>query len=429
MEALLDWHSRVNRRVRALALFLALGAGVAACSEDLESGAACPVLCPGQNVSVFDTTFEAIALDSTVDGIPGFGTEGALFLADRGDTLDVRAVVRFDTLPSTFSKSSGDSTINRLDSAVVTFTVLDTVTKVKGSVRFDVFDVDTADADTVASVVKSLFREDRKIGGVTLDSAAIKDSIRIPINNVVVLRKVTAKARLRLGVKVTTAAGGQVVLGSLDGGATPQLHFRPAPEDTAIKALSITPTSGTPASDANVAADFSDYTLVFKAPAIPAGARLSVGGIPNRRIFLRFNVPTRILDSATVLRASLLLSQLPNRTVTAKDTVAVVPEYSTAAADLLDVTRSALLTSGFSFDTLRVAPGDSGLRVLEVATAVRAWAAAQTSTIKLQNALVLRSTRESRSSFELHFASREAQAALRPRLRVSYALRTSFGIP
>ncbi|HEX4932510.1 MAG TPA: hypothetical protein VFV33_04970 [Gemmatimonadaceae bacterium] len=429
MDVLLDWRSRVNRRARSLLLFVSLGAGVVACGEDLESGAACPVLCPGQSVSVFDTTFEAVALDSTVDGIPGFGTEDALVLADRGDTLDVRAVVRFDTIPSTFLKNAGDSTINRLDSARVTFTVIDTVTRVRGSVRLDVFDVDTADADTVAAVVKSLFRQDRLIGSVTLDSAAVKDSIRIPLSNVAVLRKITAKSRLRLGVKLTTAAGGQIVLGSLDGGATPQLRFRPAPEDTSVRALTITPTSGTPASNATVAADFADYTLVFKAPAIPGGTRLSVGGIPSRRIYFRFNVPSRILDSSTVLRASLLLTQLPNRAVLARDTVAVVPEYSTAAEDLADVTRSALLTSGFTFDTLRVAPGDSGLRVLEVATAVRAWAAAQSSTIKQQNALILRSTREARSPFELHFSSREGPAALRPRLRVSYALRTSFGIP
>lgn len=92
-------------------------------------------------------------------------------------------------------------------------------------------------------------------------------------------------------------------------------------------------------------------------------------------------------------------------------------------------TVKALLLAGFAFDTMKVAPGDSGTRVLEVATAVRQWATASASTIKQQQALVLRSTREGTSPFELYFASREAAAALRPRLRVSYALRSSFGIP
>ena len=437
MDVLPDWRkpartrasSRARARVRALLLFVALGAGVVACGEDLESGAACPVLCPGQNLAVFDTTFEAVSLDTTVLGIPGFGSEGSLYLAHRGDTLDVRAVVRFDSLPSTFSKNSGDSTITRLDSAYVVFAVSAAGTRVKGNVRLDLFDVDTAEADTVETVVKSLFRPDRLIGGVTLDSASVKDSIKVLINNAVMLRKVAAKARLRVGVRLTAAAGGEIELGSLDGGATPFLRFDPAPEDTAIRALTVAPASGTPTSDAFAAADFADYTLVFKTPAAPTGAVLSVGGIPNRRAFLRFNVPSRILDSSTVLRASLILTQQPNRTINAKDTLTIVPELSIAGDDVSDVTRSALLLAGFAFDTMKVAPGDSGTRVLEVATAVRQWATASASTIKQQQALVLRSTREGTSPFELYFASREAAAALRPRLRVSYALRSSFGIP
>lgn len=437
MDVLPDWRkparkrvsTRVTARVRALLLFVALGAGVVACGEDLESGAACPVLCPGTNLTVFDTTFEAVTLDTTVLGIPGFGSEGSLYLAHRGDTLDVRAVVRFDSLPSTFSKNSGDSTITRLDSAYVVFAVDSAATRVRGNVRLDLFDVDTAESDTVEAVVKSLFRPDRLIGGITLDSASVKDSIKVLINNAVMLRKVTAKSRLRIGVKLTTAAGGEINLGSLDGGATPFVRFDPAPEDTSIRALTVSPASATPASDATVAADFYDYTLIFKAPAAPSGALLSVGGLPNRRAFLRFDVPSRILDSSTVLRASLLLTQIPNRTINAKDTLTIVPELSIAGEDVADITRSALLLAGFAFDSLRLAPGDSGARVLEVATAVRQWASASTSTIKQQRALVLRSTREGTSPFELYIASREAPAALRPRLRVSYALRTSFGIP
>src|SRR5574338_368335 len=102
MDVSLDW----RKRARVVLLGLALGAGVVACGEDLESGAACPVLCPGQNLTVFDTTFDAVSFDTTVSGIPGFGTEASMYLAARGDTLDVRGVVRFDSLPSTFQKAS-----------------------------------------------------------------------------------------------------------------------------------------------------------------------------------------------------------------------------------------------------------------------------------------------------------------------------------
>lgn len=415
--------------LRALFAAVALGVAAAACGEDLESGAACPVLCPGQSLTVFDTTFEAVSLDSTVQGIPGFGTEASLYLAARGDTLDVRAVVRFDTLPSTFLKALADSAITRLDSAYVRFIVNAEATKVRGSVRFDLFDVDTAESDSVAAVVRSLFRPDRRIGTVTLDSAQVKDSVRIPISNVTLLRKIAAKARLRVGVQVSSARGAEVELGSVEGGAGAVLRFDPAPEDSAVLPLTVSPTSATPPGDAIVAGDYLDYPLVFKAPAAPGGTLLGVGGIPNRRAYLRFVLPSRILDSSTVLRASLILTQQPNRAINARDTLALVPELSLASEEVTDVTRSAFLLAGFAFDTLRIAPGDSGTRILEVATAVRQWAAQAGSTIRQQQAIVLRSTREGTSPFEVLLSSREAPAALRPRLRVNYALRSSFGIP
>jgi len=425
MDVSLDW----RKRARTLLVGVALGVGLTACGEDLESGSACPVLCPGQNLAVFDTTFEAVSLDTTLLGIPGFGTDASLYLAHRGDTLDVRSVVRFDSVAHTFVKGGGDSTITRLDSAYVMFLVNPTGTRVKGTVRIDLFDVDTAEADTVNAVVQSLFRPDRLIGGTTFDSAQVKDSLKVYFNNARLLAKIVGRSRIRVGIKATAASGAEINLSSIEGGASPILRFDPAPEDSTIAPIVVLPISRTPSDDALVAGDYLDYTIVVRAPLTPASDLLSVGGIPNRRAYLRFIVPSRILDSSIVLRASLLLTQQPNRKIDPRDTVAIVPELVLASEDVTDLTRSALLVSGFAFDTLRVAPGDSGARTLEVATAVRQWAASSTSTIKQQQALVLRSTREGTSPFELYLSSREAPQALRPRLRVSYALRSTFGIP
>src|SRR5512145_3199207 len=67
-----------------------------ACGEDIQGGAACPVLCPEQNVTVFDTVLEPVVLDTSVGPFPTIGTEEVLLLARLGDTLDTRPVVRFD---------------------------------------------------------------------------------------------------------------------------------------------------------------------------------------------------------------------------------------------------------------------------------------------------------------------------------------------
>jgi hypothetical protein len=155
-----------------------------------------------------------------------------------------------------------------------------------------------------------------------------------------------------------------------------------------------------------------------------------VGGVPSRRAFLRFDIPSRIIDSSTVLRATLLLTQRPNRTIDVKDSVLVVPHLVVAGDEVTDVTRAAVLLSPFALDSLVIAPGDSGLREIEIVAALRTWAASGTGTLKPQRAVVLRSSREAFSPFEALFFSRDAtDASVRPRLRVSYALRTSFGIP
>src|SRR2546423_4693329 len=82
---------------------------IAACSEKLEGGGigSCPLLCPQQAATLKDTTIDAVTFDTTVTGLPSIGAERFLMLASHGDTLETRAIVRFDTLPQTFT--SGNS--------------------------------------------------------------------------------------------------------------------------------------------------------------------------------------------------------------------------------------------------------------------------------------------------------------------------------
>ena len=42
-------------------------------------------------------------------------------------------------------------------------------------------------------------------------------------------------------------------------------------------------------------------------------------------MFFRFNVPSRIVDSTTVVRASLLLTQMPNRLLNPRESIYVFP--------------------------------------------------------------------------------------------------------
>ena len=117
----------MNRRLLpVLAVMLAAGAG--ACAESLDGGAGCPKLCPLQTLTVLDTTITPVLVfDSTFVGFPELGTEQELLLATRGDTLEVRAVIRFDTITTSVTPTN-DTTraITQVDSAFLRI-ILDTV--------------------------------------------------------------------------------------------------------------------------------------------------------------------------------------------------------------------------------------------------------------------------------------------------------------
>src|SRR5207237_10767664 len=117
------------------------------------------------------------------------------------------------------------------------------------------------------------------------------------------------------------------------GRTAPTLVFRPA-ADTNVSLNILTPRSVTPA-EAVVAADLADYLIVVKAPPDPPPNVIRVGGLPGRRVYFRFNIPSRILDSSNVVRATLQLTQRPNPLASGpRDSVALAQLTVTAGAAL-----------------------------------------------------------------------------------------------
>ena len=128
-----------------------------------------------------DTVLDAfVTIDTTVLGYPAIGTETRLLVASRGDTLDARAVMRFDTLVQNFTRGGKDSTIYTLDSAAVNILLDTTGTKATQPVTIELYDVDTTAVDTAVSTALSLFRPDRLIGSKTYAATDLKDSLHVP---------------------------------------------------------------------------------------------------------------------------------------------------------------------------------------------------------------------------------------------------------
>jgi hypothetical protein len=427
----------IQQRLRALVGGVILAGVIVACSEDFEGGAACPALCPEQNVVVFDTVFDPVEFDTTIAGFPTIGVATELLLARRGDTVDTRPVVRFDSLPIYYNSGGVDTVIQVVDSPYVRLTLNRPRSRFTEPVTFDVFDVDTlvgdsatAAQDTSTAIETSLFRPDRLLGSITLDTAEMTDSIKIPIDSLTLVTKILEQGRLRLGFRASSAGPVQIRIFANEGGSPPVLQFLASQSDSAFEALTVLPASKVPRSQPTIRSDLTDYTHVISMPPIPDGSFLTVGGVPGHRPLIRFMVPAHIVDSSNVLRATLELTQFPVPSVDDTMKLTVFPLIVTAGKLITDPARSAFLTNlpGAGFDSVQFAPGDSGRREIEIVNALRAWGLPISA--DAQRAIVLQAGFESVDPrFVSFFSSRAADPSLRPRLRVSYSPVRSFGIP
>ena len=415
--------SLLLRSFATAALFIA----VSSCSENLDSSGVCAVLCPEVGGEIQNITLDAVVFDTTVQALSGLGAEPTLLLASRGDTLDTRVIIRFDSLPSRFTPT-GDSAqaIKSVDSAYIRLLVDTLSIKGDGPFTIEAYDVDTTANDTSSTAVIALFRPDRLISSQVLPRTDLKDTTKYYISNATVLAKLQSGAQLRVGLRVTGATSSQIRINSVQSGLSPLLFFRATP-DTTTKPLSVAPFSRTPAGDPIVAAFLNDYTVVVKGPPPPPPGVLAVGGLPPRRAYLRFDIPSNIIDSTTVVRATLLLNQIPNSALDPTDSLLIVPELVLAGAAVTDPTKASQIVSDIPGDTLKARPGNSGPTNVELARAFASWRAM--SPDSLPRAIVLKVVGEGNSPLDIRFSSIEDVSALRPRLRISYTSRVPLRIP
>jgi hypothetical protein len=406
--------------------------GLGACSEQVTSSLGCPQLCVDQSATLRDTLLiGAVVLDSTITGFPLIGESVDLSLVSRGDTADVRLIARFDSLPTVYTPTAPqpDSLIRLVDSATFIFVVDTAFTKPLGPVTIDAFDVDTTAADTVPSTLIPLFRPDRLIGSSTYTAAQLHDTLRLTLDNAAVLQKIANNQRLRIGLRLRDPQSPTVrVAGSL---FAPRIRFRVSADSTVLPDT-VFIKSATPADDPTIASSLRFYALNAAGTLPPPGrGLLAVGGLAGARSYLRFDIPSIVLDSVQVIRASLELTQLTSRSAGgSRDTLTLLTQAVIAGPAVTDVfTQSQFLAplGTFVVDTLRIMPGQSGLHTVELVNVVRAWRTVGTT--NTTRAIVLRAAQEGSSPGELNFTSTEGPVDQRPRLRLTYVPRRGFGLP
>jgi hypothetical protein len=420
-----------DRIVRG-ALGIALLFSLAACSEQVTSSLGCPELCSDQSATLRDTVLtEAVVFDSTLIGFPPLGTSRELSLIARGDTADVRVVARFDTLPNRFvpATAQADSLIAFVDSATLIFVVDTTVVRPLRAITIDAYDVDTTAADTDPDALLPLFRPDRLIGSTTFQPVQVRDTLRLQLSDSALLAKIQANARLRVGLKLREGSFPSLRISGTQ--FSPRVRFRVS-ADTTVAPDTVMLTSRTPEADPQLAASLVLYPLVA-AGALPPPSQdvLAIGGISGARSYLRFVIPSIVLDSVQVIRASLELTQKPPRIAGGSgDTVTVITSAVLAGPSVTDVATEMNFLApfgAFPVDTLRVVPGQTTVRKFEIVNLVRAWRVVGAE--KATRALVLTATPEGATPGEINFYSIDAPEGVRPRLRLTYVPRRGFGIP
>jgi hypothetical protein len=410
--------------------------GLGACGERLDSGVACPALCSGESLALRDTTIDAIVLDTTLSGFPPRGSSNVVTLSNSGDSSEVRYVVRFDSLITSYSVNSVVTPITEVDSAYLRIAIEGSLSRFSTPVVFEAYDVDTTAVDSVTAALLPLFRPSRLIGSVTVDSAALKDSVRLFLNDDVISARIVANERIRIGVRVRSAQPVRLAVLSANTGSPPLLRLDPAPADTSIDFITIPPRSRTPVDEPRIALDFTDYTVVAGGPLTLPSDVLGVGGPRGRRAYLRFAIPARITDSTTIIRATLVLTQKPASTYGFPDSIIVAPQVVIATKDIIDLSKAALITdtlpgdvppSIFKLPSVRMPANGNVAREFHIGSVVRFWRS--TTAERVPQAIVLRSTMEGIGPAEAQFYSTEAIAALRPRLIITYLPRSEHGIP
>lgn len=404
---------------------------IAGCREDLDGGSACPILCPEQGLEVRDTVLFPVVLDSTLAGYPLLGSEAAVVLARRGDTLVTAGVARFDTLLQRITRGdTAQRTIIGIDTASLVLT-LGGAAIARDSVTIELYDVDTAVVGIDTAAVRQLFRPDRLISSRTLHKDSLIGARRIPVPSAFLEPRIIGGQRVRFGIAVRSDSSAQVqLLTAESGGAAVLSYLARAQADT--QTLQIVASSNQPPTPGASSTAFADYQVILQG-FFPPGNALAVGGVPGHRVYLRFDIPQELLEENTIVRALLQLTQLPNTTIDPSDTVRILPRV-VRATPVLDPEpgRAALVlgdVAAFPMPALGVEPADSGQVTLQVATALAAWRV--DADLRFTRALVLQALDEGLAPHAALFYSSDAGVpqSLRPRLLLSYVPRAGFGLP
>jgi hypothetical protein len=385
------------------------------CRERLTSPADCPALCPGGQPEMLEEVISPIpGADSSFRGYVQSVAAAALPVSNGLRGFEERAIMRF--APRSDSVLVRDTLRGyTIDSVAFGFNIVARDTNLTGLELWLYRLPPQIDSTTTYAQVDPAFVPQNFIAAVpvpdTLNTGAVRlllqgtdlDRIAIPPTDSGVLGLgVRLSAPLVTGVRLGASAGG--TSGVFLTYAT--LHV----PDTGTARLRSFPLIATVNASVAPVPEIEDTTL------------LAVGGTPAARTLIRFELPPRIRDSASVVRASLELT--PVASIGGLPTDPVRLRARAVRADL--GAKSPVDSRVIVADTLE--PGTAGVVSIEIAPIMQLLWQGNTGPTALVLSLApeLEAASFSRPVF---YSTRALDPASRPRLRISYLLSFPFENP
>jgi hypothetical protein len=394
----------------------AVSAGLATgCTEDLFAPGvgACPAFCPPEQVAVVDTMLlDAVLADSAYRGYVLPHEAGAMQLvADPGGALPTsRVIVRYLPFAERLLLRAGDTTTGAV-LATDSFGIRVSVQARGGAgleLAFYRLPV-TVDTSTAFGDLDPYFADSTRLAIVALPDTLTADSVTARFAADAFPTLDADGRAAAVGVELRAVDRGFVLLGSLEGADAP-IVTRYVQLDSA--GVSVPRVEGKlPAVDAFVAPDVPP----------PSADLLRVGGAPSARSLLRFTLPPRILDSSTVVRATLILVPAAPAVGAPGDTLHLLAQGVSvdvgAKSPLIPVAEDTVLVQ-----RVAVPVGVADTVRLDITTLVLAWAADSTR----PRSIMVRAVPEGGAFAEGLFGS-SASPASRPAVQITFVPPLNLG--
>jgi hypothetical protein len=397
-------------RLLPVASLAALALGIASCQEDLTAPGDCPGLCPSDNLVVADTVLEAV-LDSTYTGFVQTGEGTRLLVANGGAGEQLIGVARF--------ARRGDSITVRdtafaflVDSVIlgVTFERRDPAVTGLALEFYKLPAAIAVDTATSYAEVEAALTPESLIRSVPIADDFKSGSIRVVLAGPDLARIAFTEADtgvLRLAYRVTAPQPTGVMLSSAATGL-------PGPSFVSWVKVTRPDTTVVQGLPRIVAYDgFVDQTPTTSQPP----DLISVGGAPSSRAILRFNLPSRLRDSAQIIRATLQL--VPVGPVTGLPVDSALLDVRGIFSDLGPKSPRISTESLVRSELLTVGTGDSIF--VEVTAVARLW----NTVSRPPTAFFLAMSPEASTYAFVQFGSSRTPGAI-PTLHLTYALPYRF---